>query len=112
MSQTELKTNVAVVGCGYWGPNLMRNFSEHPRSSLRWLVDLNPQRLAQFQGRYPGIRTTTQLSEALADPDLHAVAIATPVSTSLPFSLEFWTQLQPGSNVDGAGLVALGHATA
>ncbi|HAM73572.1 MAG TPA: oxidoreductase, partial [Verrucomicrobiales bacterium] len=81
MSQTELKTNVAVVGCGYWGPNLMRNFSEHPRSSLRWLVDLNPQRLAQFQGRYPGIRTTTQLSEALADPDLHAVAIATPVST-------------------------------
>ena len=81
MSQQESRINVAVVGCGYWGTNLMRNLAENPRSRLRWLVDLNQQRLKQFKERYQDIHTTTELSEALADPQLDAVAIATPVST-------------------------------
>jgi predicted dehydrogenase len=72
---------VAVVGCGYWGPNLMRNFAENPRAELRWIVDANPGRLARLSNRYPQAHRATDLAEALADPVLRAVAIATPLST-------------------------------
>ena len=75
------KLSVAVVGCGYWGPNLMRNFSENPRTRLSWLVDLDASRLQRLADRYPAAKTTVDLSEALMDPQLDAVAIATPVST-------------------------------
>lgn len=75
------KLSVAVVGCGYWGPNLMRNFSDNTRTRLRWLVDSDPKRLQPFAERYPQACLTTNLSEALSDHDLNAVAIATPVST-------------------------------
>jgi predicted dehydrogenase len=78
--------HLAVVGCGYWGPNLIRNFADHPRAALRWLVDLDPKRLALFAGRYPQARTTASLDQALADPGLNAVAIATPVSTHFPLA--------------------------
>jgi predicted dehydrogenase len=80
------KISVAVIGCGYWGPNLMRNFSDNPRSRLSWLVDLDSKRLRQFSDRYPQARLTTDLAEALADPELQAVAIATPVSTHFPLA--------------------------
>ncbi|MBM3877755.1 MAG: Gfo/Idh/MocA family oxidoreductase [Verrucomicrobia bacterium] len=86
MSTPPKSFNVAVVGCGYWGPNLIRNFADHPRSTLRWLVDLDPKRLALFTGRHPQARATTSLDEALADPELQAVAIATPVSTHFPLA--------------------------
>jgi predicted dehydrogenase len=75
------KLNIAVVGCGYWGPNLMRNFSDHPGSQVRWLVDRDAMKLKRHQERYPQARLSCDLGEALADSDLHAVAIATPVST-------------------------------
>jgi predicted dehydrogenase len=77
--ETRIKT--AVVGGGYWGPNLMRNFSENAGSSLGWIVDLNAAMLAKFGHRFPLAKLTTNLAEALADPELRAVAIATPVST-------------------------------
>ena len=75
------KTSVAVVGCGYWGPNLMRNFAENPRSKLSWMVDLDADRLQRCAERYPQTRSTSELAEVLADPAVSAVAIATPVST-------------------------------
>jgi predicted dehydrogenase len=81
MTGTGKKIGVAVVGCGYWGPNLMRNFSDQPGCELRWLVDRDPQRLARCAARHPQARATADLSEALADSGLHAVAIATPVNT-------------------------------
>ena len=77
---------MAVVGCGYWGPNLMRNFSDHPRCQLGWLVDKDVRRLANFADRYPQARCTADLAEALADPTLDGVAIATPVSTHYPLA--------------------------
>ncbi len=75
------KFSVAVVGCGYWGPNLMRNFRDNAGCHLSWLVDLDIERLKRFIVRYPQSQSTTDLSVALADPALDAVAIATPVSS-------------------------------
>ena len=75
------KVSVAVVGCGYWGPNLMRNLASNPRSRVGWLVDRDPERLRRCAEGYPQARRTTDLAEALQDPELRAVAIATPVSS-------------------------------
>lgn len=86
MTNTGKKIGVAVVGCGYWGPHLMRNFSDQPDSDLRWLVDQDPERLKRCGTRYAQARTTTDLSTALADSKLHAVALATPVSTHYPLA--------------------------
>ncbi len=86
MTSTGKKIGLAVVGCGYWGPHLMRNFSDQPDGDLRWLVDQEPQPLQRWRERYPQTRTTSDLVEALADPKLQAVALATPVSTHYPLA--------------------------
>lgn len=70
---------VAVVGLGYWGPNLLRVIDELPHVELRWLCDLDEARLAHFQARHRGARTTTRYEDVLADDCLDAVLIATPV---------------------------------
>jgi predicted dehydrogenase len=72
---------VAVVGLGYWGPNLLRVLGEHPDVELRWMCDLDEGRLERFGRRYPAVRTTRSLDELLADDGVHAVALATPVWT-------------------------------
>ena len=73
--------NVAVVGYGYWGPNLVRNFMETPDAEVTVVADLDSARLAGAQRRYPGLRTTTNFDDVLKDPGVDAVVIATPVST-------------------------------
>ncbi len=73
--------NVAVVGCGYWGPNLIRNFAECRYTNVKYVVDLLPERLSKLSRRYPGTEFITELQTALADPELNAVVIATPVHT-------------------------------
>lgn len=77
---------VAVVGLGYWGPNLARNLQEHPNAELVALCDRCPDMLAKVARRYPGVRSTTEFDEILASPDIEAVAIATPVSTHHPLA--------------------------
>jgi predicted dehydrogenase len=72
---------VGLVGLGYWGPNLARNIADHPRAELVWLCDTNPRALAGVARRYPDARRTERIEELLADPDLDAVVIATPVAT-------------------------------
>jgi predicted dehydrogenase len=72
---------VGVVGLGYWGPNLARNFAALPGSELRWLCDGDETALARASDALRGPRTTTSFDEMLADPELDAVAIATPVPT-------------------------------
>lgn len=72
---------VGVIGYGYWGPNLVRNFSEAPGSKVIAVSDLRPERLAQVQARYPGVKTTVDHRELFADPDVDAVIVATPVAT-------------------------------
>lgn len=77
---------VGVVGFGYWGPNIARNVVECPRAELTWVCDADPAVIAVAPKRYPGAATTTSIEEMLADPDLDAVAIATPVSTHYPLA--------------------------
>jgi predicted dehydrogenase len=69
---------VAVVGYGYWGPNLARNASERPELSLEWLCDHDERQLDAFSRRHPGARTTREFDEVLADRCVDAVIIATP----------------------------------
>jgi predicted dehydrogenase len=78
---------IGVIGYGYWGPNLVRNFVEVPGASVLSVSDLNPKRLELVRSRYPTIETTTDLSELLSDPRIDAVAIATPISTHFDLAL-------------------------
>jgi predicted dehydrogenase len=71
--------SVGVAGLNYWGPNLVRNFDD--LAELRWLCDLDGERLASLGARYPNARTTTSFEEMLADETLDAVVVATPVPT-------------------------------
>jgi predicted dehydrogenase len=64
----------------------MRNISENPRSQLRWIIDVDQKRLDQIAKVYPQARLTTNLAEALADPELKALAVATPVATHFPLA--------------------------
>jgi len=70
---------VGLAGLGYWGPNLARNFDE--LADLVWLCDLSETNRAAFASRYPGARITWDFDELLADPELDAVVVATPVPT-------------------------------
>jgi len=72
---------IGVIGCGYWGPNLLRNFAENEGAELRWLCDTDEARLAAMGRRYPGAQTTVDYQQVLADPQLDAIAIVTPVAT-------------------------------
>jgi predicted dehydrogenase len=75
------KTSVGIVGCGYWGPNLVRNFFEHPDVDLKYVCDLSPGRLARIERRYPTVKLVTDYNQLLEDAQLDAIAIATPVQT-------------------------------
>jgi predicted dehydrogenase len=79
---------VGVIGCGYWGPNLVRNFVEGEASRLLWICDTDESRLREIGRRYPSARTTPDYRRLLADPELDAVVIATPVATHYPFAKE------------------------
>lgn len=72
---------VAVVGYGYWGPNLVRNLVEARAARLHWVCDFQPERLEAASRRYPGVGVTTDLQEILKDPRVDAVCLATPTST-------------------------------
>jgi len=71
--------NVAVVGCGYWGPNLLRNLYSLPGCKLRWVCDARPERLAHMKRLYHDVPTTERFEEVINDPQVDAVVIATPV---------------------------------
>lgn len=75
------EVSLAVVGLGYWGPNLARNFDSLPDADLRWICDGSEERLRQVAPRFPGARTARSLDELLADPQLDAVVLATPDPT-------------------------------
>ncbi|CAN5776279.1 Gfo/Idh/MocA family oxidoreductase [soil metagenome] len=73
--------NLAVVGLGYWGPNLARNISVSTRASLSALCDTDERRVAKVTRQHPGTRGTTDYESILADPEISGIAVATPVST-------------------------------
>ncbi len=78
---------IGVIGYGYWGPNLVRNFFEAEGAEVAGVSDLSAERLARVNSRYPAIRTTQDCRELIDDPSIDAVAIATPVSTHYDLAL-------------------------
>ena len=87
---------IAVVGYGYWGPNLVRNFWETPGAQLVSVCDLRTERLSGVQSRYPAVEITANFDDILRDPRIHAVAIATPVSSHFELAMR---ALQSGKHV-------------
>jgi len=79
MSTNEV--NVAQLGCGYWGPNLLRNFSAQAGCEVRWVAEQDPKRRAYVENNYPKSKTTASWEQAVHDPAVQAVIIATPAST-------------------------------
>jgi len=78
---SERSVRVGVVGLGYWGPNLARNFASIDDCELTWCCDGSAQARERLASRLPGVRLADDLEELLADRDLDAVAVATPVAT-------------------------------
>ena len=72
---------VGVVGLGYWGPNLARNFARLPGVEVAWLCDPEEEPRERAAAAHPRARRTAELQELLDDPGLDAVALATPVAT-------------------------------
>jgi predicted dehydrogenase len=70
-----------IVGLGYWGPNVLRVLADNQEIDVRWMCDLDAERLETYSRRYPGIRATGYVGQLLDDPELDAIAIATPVYT-------------------------------
>ena len=72
---------VGVIGCGYWGPKLIRNFYELATAQVRMVAELQPERRGQLERQFPGVQTTANHDDVLADPAIEAVVISTPVRT-------------------------------
>src|SRR2546428_4188517 len=87
---------VGVIGYGYWGPNVVRNFAEVTGAQVWAISDMSQERLALAHARYPSVTTTTDCHELIADPAIDAVVIITPVSTHYPLALE---DLRAGKHV-------------
>ncbi|MGZ3534432.1 MAG: Gfo/Idh/MocA family protein [Thermodesulfobacteriota bacterium] len=80
---------VAVIGCGYWGPNLIRNFVQSNKVRELICCDMDPKRLDRMKNLYPSVEILSDYKELLRKPDLDAVAIATPVKTHHPLAKDF-----------------------
>ena len=72
---------MAAVGCGYWGPNLIRNFNNHPDVELVTICDLDEGRREHMSQLYPHAKVTAELDDVINDQSVEAVVVATPVST-------------------------------
>jgi predicted dehydrogenase len=81
------KTTVGVVGLGYWGPNLARNFAALDGCELRWCCDRDADVRERWASAFPSARFTDELEALLGDPELDAVVIATDVPTHAPLAL-------------------------
>jgi predicted dehydrogenase len=73
------KIAVAVVGCGYWGPNLIRNFNALPECKVRYVCDKDEKRLAHMKQLYPSVEPTKDFGKIVGDKEVDAVVVATPV---------------------------------
>src|SRR3989344_8652370 len=72
---------VGVIGCGYWGPNIIRNFSEIEDLEVKYCCDLDPVKLNNIKKRYPSTIITQDYRDLLNDPEINAIAIVTSISS-------------------------------
>jgi predicted dehydrogenase len=81
-------TVLAQLGCGYWGPNLLRSFSSLPNCRVKYVVDLSPDRRAFVESNFPKTIAISSVGQALSDPEVAAVVIATPAGTHFNLAKE------------------------
>src|ERR1051325_1056225 len=79
---------LAVVGCGHWGPNHIRNFRALSGVNVTWAVDRDPQRRAHVSSLYDHLQTTDNTDEILADKSVAAVVVATPTATHFEIGMK------------------------
>jgi predicted dehydrogenase len=87
---------LAQYGCGYWGPNLIRNFSGLPNCRVKYVVDFSPQRRAFVEKTFPSCKAVDSNDTVLSDPEVDAVIIATPAASHFRLADE---ALQAGKHV-------------
>ena len=75
---------MAAIGCGYWGPNLIRNFNNHPDVQLIKICDMDEKRRVHMAGLYPSVEVIADHNKIINDDSIDAVVVATPVSTHYP----------------------------
>lgn len=80
--------NIGVIGCGYWGPNLIRNLNSFSNVKMKMAADLNIEKLQYIKGLYPHIEITDNYKDIIYSPDIDAIAIATPLSSHYPIAFE------------------------
>lgn len=86
----------AVIGAGYWGPNLVRNFVGSPEFDLRWVCDVDGSRATKVASPYGTVRATATVEDVLSDPAVDVVSIATPAATHMGVAL---AALEAGKHV-------------
>lgn len=103
------KFNVGVIGCGYWGPNLIRVFNQHIECKVTKCCDLREERLQLMKKQYPNIYVTTDYRKVVREPKIDIVAIATSVSShynlakdSLNNGKHIWIEKPMTSNTNEA----------
>lgn len=84
---THDNVRIALIGCGYWGPNLARNFTQVEHGELVLCADLDDKALARLQRQFPQVEMTTDVMAVLARPDIDAIALATPARTHAALAL-------------------------
>jgi predicted dehydrogenase len=89
-------TILAQIGCGYWGPNLLRNFSALPGARVKYVVEASEARRRYVETHYPTTRAVSSLDAVYGDPAVNAIVVATPAQTHFPLALQ---ALQSGRHV-------------
>lgn len=79
---------IAQLGCGYWGPNLLRNLVANKRCAVKTVVDLSEKRREFVTGLYPAISVTDNMDDIFSDPEIDAVVISTPVATHFELAMQ------------------------
>ena len=90
------KINVAQIGVGYWGPNLLRNLVSNNECEVKTVVDFSEDRRKFVQGLYPNIITTDQIEDVFNDSEVEAIVIATPVASHFELSMK---SLEAGKHI-------------
>jgi predicted dehydrogenase len=86
--QSSKPISVAVVGYGYWGPNLVRNLNKIEDAHVAYICDADDKRLARARRHHSNVPLTAALDDVLSDPSVQLVALATPVSTHYPLAMQ------------------------
>ena len=88
--------NIGIIGYGYWGPNLVRNFNSTSGVNVTWVTDIDQDKLKLVKSRYPSTLVSMNTDEAIESSNVDAIAIATPVSSHFELALK---ALQAGKHV-------------